>query len=80
MAQHFTHSRIPPYCQSPTATPPEHKALLIGINYASSIVDSEQDYRELQGPINDAKEMKKALIGGISTLAHLRSRAQRNYS
>ena len=68
MAQHFTLSRIPTYCQSPTAAAPEHKALLIGINYVSSVGDDDQGYRELKGPINDAKEMKKALIGGVFTV------------
>ncbi|KAH9059170.1 caspase domain-containing protein [Lactarius vividus] len=62
MAQRITLSRIPLYCSSPTASPPEHRALLIGINYASSARDEGQGYRELKGPVNDAKEMKKALI------------------
>ncbi|KAH8989865.1 caspase domain-containing protein [Lactarius hatsudake] len=62
MAQRFTLSRIPVYCSSPTASPPEHRALLIGINYASSVGDKGQVHRELKGPVNDAKEMKKALI------------------
>ena len=64
----FTLSHIPVYCQSPTAGPPEHKALLIGINYASTAGDNEQleTYRELKGPVNDAKEMKRALIGAVS--------------
>ncbi|KAI9438820.1 caspase domain-containing protein [Lactarius indigo] len=61
-AQRFTLSRIPAYCQSPTASPPENRALLIGINYASSLGDKGEGHRELKGPINDAKEMKKALI------------------
>ncbi|KAH9038752.1 caspase domain-containing protein [Lactarius pseudohatsudake] len=62
MAQRITLSRIPVYCSSPTASPPEHRALLIGINYAPSVGDKGQVYRELKGPVNDAKEMKKALI------------------
>jgi hypothetical protein len=78
MAHRFTLSRIPTYCQSPTASPPEHKALLIGINYASSVDDNDQGYRELKGPINDAKEIKKALIGGVSAVS-LPHRAQRDY-
>lgn len=69
MTDRFTLSRIPNYCQSPTTSPPEHKALLIGINYASSVNDN--DYRELKGPVNDANEMKKALIGAISAPALL---------
>ena len=78
MAHHdreFALSRIPVYCQSPTAGPPEHKALLIGINYASPASDIEQleSYSELKGPVNDAKEMKKALIGAVSARAPLRS-------
>ena len=70
----FALSRIPVYCQSPTAGPPEHKALLIGINYASPASDNEQleDYRELKGPVNDAKEMKKALIGAVSARSPFR--------
>lgn len=70
----FTLSRIPVYCQSPTVGPPEHKALLIGINYASPAGDNEQleAYRELKGPVNDAKEMKKALIGAFSACALFR--------
>lgn len=75
MAHRSTLSRIPVYCQSPTAGPPEHKALLIGINYASpaSDNDSEQSYRELKGPVNDAKEMKRALIGAVSAFPLLLS-------
>jgi hypothetical protein len=46
---------IPVYFQSPTAHPPEHKALLTGINYAYT-TDKEQSYRELKGPVNDAKD------------------------
>jgi hypothetical protein len=68
MAHRFALSRIP-VCQSPTAAPPENKALLIGINYASPPGDNEQGYRELKGPVNDAKEMKKALIGAVVSLA-----------
>ncbi|KAF8258455.1 caspase domain-containing protein [Lactarius quietus] len=62
MAPHFTLSRVPIYCQSPTASPPKHRALLIGINYASSFGNNEQRYCELNGPVNDAKAMKEALI------------------
>lgn len=45
-----------------TAPTPKHKALLIGINYTTPIDDNGQGYRPLKGPINDAKEVKKALI------------------
>ncbi|KAH9160138.1 caspase domain-containing protein [Lactarius sanguifluus] len=38
------------------------KALLIGINYMSPAGDNEQRGDKLDGPVNDAKEMKKALI------------------
>jgi hypothetical protein len=69
MAHRSSLSRVPVYCQSPTTAPPEHKALLIGINYAHPTGDNEQGYRELKGPVNDAKEMKKALIGAVSALA-----------
>ncbi|KAH9164043.1 peptidase C14, caspase domain-containing protein [Lactarius sanguifluus] len=62
MPHRFTLSRIPVYCSSPTASPPEHRALLIGINYVPSVSDKGQGHRELKGPVNDAKEMKKALI------------------
>ena len=66
----FTLSHIPVYCQSPIVGPPEHKALLIGINYASPAGDNEQleAYGELKGPVNDAKEMKRALIGAFFCL------------
>ncbi|KAI9436821.1 caspase domain-containing protein [Lactarius psammicola] len=58
MARHFALSHVPTYCQSPTVSPSEHRALLIGINY-----DNNEHYsRALRGPVNDAKEMKKALI------------------
>ena len=57
MLPHFRARRC---CKSPT---PRHKALLIGINYASTADDNEQGYRQLKGPINDAKEVKEALIG-----------------
>ncbi len=65
----MAHSRIPTYCQSPTASPPGRRALLIGISYASPAGYNEKGYRELKGPVNNAKEMKKALIGGVSTVA-----------
>ncbi len=45
---------IPRFRPSPDAPLPKFKALIIGINYTSS-----QD--ELQGPVNDAKDIKKAL-------------------
>jgi len=80
MSPHFTLSRIPTYCQSPTASPPEHRALLIGINYAPSVGDNEQGYRRLSGPVNDAKEMKKALIGAVSHGCHSTRGPQRDYS
>ena len=47
---------IPRFRHSPDAPLPKFKALIIGINYTSS-----QD--ELQGPVNDAKDIKKALEG-----------------
>jgi hypothetical protein len=47
------------------------QALLIGINYASTASDNEHGCRELKGLANDAKEMKKTLIGADSALALL---------
>jgi len=63
MSPHFKGPRR--FCKSSTASAPKHKALLIGINYTSHADDNEQGYRQLQGPINDAKEVKEALIGGF---------------
>lgn len=67
MAHHFTLSSNPTNCQSPTASLPEHRALLIGINYTSFAGDYEHGCRQLKGAVNDAKEVKGALIGGVST-------------
>jgi len=50
------------FCKSSGASAPRHKALLIGINYTSSTDDNEHGYRQLKGPVNDAKEVKEALI------------------
>ncbi|KAF8258293.1 caspase domain-containing protein [Lactarius quietus] len=50
------------FYKSSGASAPRHKALLIGINYTSSTDDNEQGYRQLKGPVNDAKEVKEALI------------------
>ncbi|KAH8989873.1 caspase domain-containing protein [Lactarius hatsudake] len=55
-------ARIPCFRKFPTTDPPKYKALLIGINYMSPAGDSEQHGDKLDGPVNDAKEMKKALI------------------
>ena len=60
------------FCKSSTA---KYKALLIGINYTSSTDDHEQGYRQLQGPVNDAKDVKKALIGGFWPAALLLTRS-----
>lgn len=62
---------IPTYCQSPTGTvsPPDYRALLIGINYTADENTSERGYRPLQGSVEDAKEVKEVLIGGVSTVA-----------
>ena len=61
-----------PHCKAPhrfrkssTASAPKYKALLIGINYTSPTHDNPQGYRELKGPVNDAKQVKKALIGEV---------------
>ncbi|KAI0297815.1 caspase domain-containing protein [Multifurca ochricompacta] len=53
---------IPRFRNSPSMRPPNHQALLIGINYTSPPDDPEQGYRQLNGPVNDVKEMKKVLI------------------
>lgn len=71
MAHRFPHSPIRVYCQSPTdiVSPPERRALLIGINYASADRTDEESssYRPLKAPVNDAKAMKEVLIGGVFT-------------
>jgi hypothetical protein len=79
MLPHFRGRRC---CKSSTSPAPRHKALLIGINYASPAEDNEQGYRQLKGPINDAKEVKEALIGEVQTAAIplSRSTTQRDYS
>ena len=59
-------ARIPVFRRPPTAIPPKYKALLIGINYTSPASDPEQGRRSLTGPVNDAKGMKKVLIGEVS--------------
>ncbi|KAH9038757.1 caspase domain-containing protein [Lactarius pseudohatsudake] len=55
-------ARIPGFRKSPTTDPPKYRALLIGINYMSPAGDNEQRGDKLDGPVDDAKEMKKALI------------------
>ncbi|KAI9445812.1 caspase domain-containing protein [Lactarius psammicola] len=60
MSPHFKGTRR--FRKSSTSSAHKHKALLIGINYTPSADDNEQGHRQLQGPVNDAKEMKKALI------------------
>ena len=40
---------------------------MIGINYTSFAGDYEHGCRQLKGAVNDAKEVKGALIGGVST-------------
>lgn len=62
-------ARIPGFRKPPTAKPPKYKGLLIGINYTSPAGDHEQGRRPLTGPVNDAKGMKKFLIGGMSAVA-----------
>ncbi|KAH9059176.1 caspase domain-containing protein [Lactarius vividus] len=61
MSPHFKGPRR--FRKSSTASTPKHMALLIGINYTSTTDENEQGFRQLKGPINDAKEVKKALIG-----------------
>ena len=63
MSPHFKGPRR--FRKSSTASAPKYKALLIGINYTSPADDIEQGYRQLKGPVNDAKEVKQALIGEI---------------
>ena len=60
-------ARIPGFLRP--ANPTKYKALLIGINYTSPAGENEQGRRLLNGPVNDAKEVKKALIGGVSAVA-----------
>jgi hypothetical protein len=59
-------ARFPGLRKPTTAVPPKYKALLIGINYTSLTGDNEQGRRPLTGPVNDAKGMKKVLIGEVS--------------
>ena len=56
------HSRVPP------RTPPNFKALLLCISYLFYRGSSDAGNRPtpLEGPLNDAKEMKTALIGGLN--------------
>ncbi len=63
MSPHFRGPRR--FRKSSIASASKHKGLLIGINYTSPTDDNELGYRQLKGPINDAKEVKKALIGGV---------------
>lgn len=65
----LSHCRGRRFCRSSTVSALRHKALLIGINYASSSDDNEQGYRPLKGPINDAKEVQEALIGEVQSTA-----------
>jgi hypothetical protein len=53
------------FCRSSAASASKHKALLIGINYTPSADENMHGYRPLKGPVNDAKEVKDALIGEI---------------
>ena len=60
-------ARIASFRRHPTAKPPKYKAVLIGINYTSPACDN--GFNELKDPVNDAKEMRKVLIGGVSAIA-----------
>ena len=71
-------ARIPGFRKPPIANPTKYKALLIGINYTSPTDDNELGRRPLEGPVNDAKGIKKAMIGGVSAVA-LPLRAQRRH-
>ncbi len=54
-----------------SATPVlKHKALIIGINYTD---DREHDFRPLKGPNNDAKDVKKTLIGESQIVSLVRA-------
>jgi len=57
------HSRVPP-----GTLPPNYKALLVCISYSLYLEGSDPGDRPspLAGPLNDAKEMKTALIGGLN--------------
>ena len=54
---------IPQYRRSPDLSPPNYKALAIGINYTRSPDGSAPEgyALPLQGPVNDAKNMKETL-------------------
>ena len=46
---------------------PNYKALLLGISYSLRPDDTEPGSRltPLEGPLNDTREMKTILIGGV---------------
>ena len=69
-------------CKSSAASVSKHKALLIGINYTSfeSADENEHGYRPLTGPVNDAKEVKDALIGEAQIPALLLTHSTRTLS
>ena len=69
-------------CKSSAASVSKHKALLIGINYTSSesADENEHGYRPLTGPVNDAKEVKDALISEAQIVALLRTHSTRTLS
>lgn len=66
-----------PLFQVSAASTLRHRALLIGINYASPSNNNEQGYRPLKSPINDAKGVKKALIGEVQIAALILTRSTR---
>ena len=59
----FFHPRVPP-----GTPPPNYKAFLLCISYLNCAGGSDPGNRlsPLAGPLNDAKEMKAALIGGLN--------------
>jgi hypothetical protein len=68
------YSKVARFRRPTTANPPKYKALLIGINYTSPAGDHEQGRRPLTGPVNDAKGIKKVLIGAVSAVILFYSR------
>ena len=63
-APHF-----PNVLHTPGTLPPKYKALLLCISYLFCPDGSDPGNRPtpLAGPLNDAKEMKTALIGGLNS-------------
>jgi len=67
MAVRLEAPHIPKVFHTHGTLPPKYNALLVCIGYSSCPAGSDPGNRlvPLTGPLNDAKEMKTALIGGL---------------